>query len=143
MQRRYRHVVGTYILINGTVRPDIGYIVLILCFMSNPGYKQYHAALLLARYLSGTVDMGITYKVDGDPKVLGYVDSDHAGHENRKSIYSYIFNLARAPFWWKVGFQTRVSLSTADSEVRSIAALREVTKQLLYLKKVVSRTGRG
>jgi len=86
--------------------------------------------------LSGTVDMGITYRVDGDPKVLGYVDSDHAGHENKKSIYSYIFTLAGAPFCWKVGFQTRVSLSTADSEVRAIAALREVTKQLLYLKKV-------
>jgi hypothetical protein len=97
--------------------------------MSNPGYKHYHAAMLLVRYLSGTVDMGITYRADADPNVLGYVDSDHAGHENRKSIYSYIFTLAGAPFCWKVGFQTRVSLSTADSEVRAIAALRDVTKQ--------------
>ena len=31
MQRRYRLVVGTYIWINGTVRPEIGWIVLILC----------------------------------------------------------------------------------------------------------------
>jgi hypothetical protein len=92
--------------------------------------------MLLARYLSGTINMGITYRADGDPRLIGYVDSDHAGHENRKSIYSYIFTLAGAPLSWKVGFQTRVSLSTADSEVRAIAALREVTKHILYLKKV-------
>jgi hypothetical protein len=68
--------------------------------------------------------------------VRGYVDADHASHEDRKSIYSYIFTLAGAPFAWKVGFQTRISLSTAESEVRAIAALREAVKHLLYLKKV-------
>jgi len=137
MQKRYRYIVGTLIWINGTVRVDIGWIVLILCsFMSNPGYMHYHASMLVARYLKGTIDMGITYRADGDQNIIGYVDSDHAGHESRKSIYSYIFTLAGAPFSWKVGFQTRPSLSTADSEVRAIAALREVAKQLLYLKKV-------
>jgi hypothetical protein len=106
--------------------------------MSNPGYKHYHAALLVARYLKGTIDMGITYRADGDQNIIGYVDSDYAGHESRKSIYSYIFTIAGAPFSWQAGFQTRPSLSTADSEVRAIAALKEVAKQLLYLKKVIN-----
>ena len=137
MQKRYRHIVGTYIWINGTVRVDIGWIVLILCsFMSNPGWEHYQAALQVARYLAGTVDLGITYRIVDDFNVRGYVDADHASHEDRKSIYSYIFTLAGAPFAWKVGFQTRISLSTAESEVRAIAALREAVKHLLYLKKV-------
>ena len=80
MQRRYRHIVETFVWINGKCRPDIVYNVLILC--------------------------------------------------------SFMHNLAGASLSSKVGFQTRISLSTADSEVRAIAALRKLVKYILYLKKV-------
>ena len=43
---------------------------------------------------------------------------------------------AGAPLFWKNGFETRFSLSTAESEIRAVFALREAIKHVLYLKKV-------
>ena len=44
--------------------------------------------------------------------------------------------LAGGPISWKNGFETRFSLSTAESEIRAIYALREAIKHVTYLKKV-------
>jgi len=44
--------------------------------------------------------------------------------------------LAGGPIVWKNGFETRFTLSTGESEVRAIYALREAIKHLLYLRKV-------
>jgi hypothetical protein len=41
-----------------------------------------------------------------------------------------------SPIVWKNGFETRFTLSTGESEVRAIYALREAIKHLLYLRKV-------
>ena len=68
--------------------------------------------------------------------MLGFVDADHASHESRRSIYCYIFTLAGGALSWKNGFETRFSLSTAESEIRAVFALREAIKHILYLKKV-------
>ena len=76
------------------------------------------------------------YNLSEDFKLLGYVDADHASHESRRSVYSNIFMLAGGPIYWKNGFETRFSLSTAESEIRAVFALRECIKHLLYLKKV-------
>ena len=137
MRHRYRMLVGTYIWLQATVRIDIVHIVLILCsFMSNPGPAHYTAALWTLQYLKSTKDRGITYHMDGEFDLTGYVDADHGSHEDRKSVYSFLFMLAGGPISWKSGFETLVSLSTAESEVRACHALKEPVKHLLYLKKV-------
>ena len=138
MQSDYRSLVGTFIWLTVTTRVDIISIVLILSqFVSNPAYQHYQAALWLVKYLIGTIDLGITYHMDGDPNIVGYVDADHASHESRRSVYSYIFMYAGGPIFWKNGFETRFSLSTGESEVRAVYALREAIKHVLYLKKVI------
>jgi hypothetical protein len=43
---------------------------------------------------------------------------------------------AGGPLFWKNGFETRFSLSTGESEVRAVFALREAIKHILYMKKV-------
>ena len=68
--------------------------------------------------------------MDGEFDITGYVDADHGSHEDRKSVYSFLFMLAGARSY------TLVSLSTAESEVRACHALKEPVKHLLYLKKV-------
>jgi hypothetical protein len=45
--------------------------------------------------------------------------------------------MARNTIAWKDGFENRFSLSTAESEIRAICALREALKHLLYLKKII------
>ena len=44
--------------------------------------------------------------------------------------------LAGGPIAWKNGFEDRFSLSTAESEIRAVYALKEALKHLLYLKKI-------
>ena len=137
MQRDFRTLVGTFIWLQGTTRVDILQTVLVLSqFVANPAYQHYKAAIRLLRYLQGTIDLGIEYSLSGSNKLEGYVDADHASHESRRSVYSYIFMLAGGPIYWKNGFETRFSLSTAESEIRAVFALRECVKHLLYLKKV-------
>ena len=138
MQRDFRTLVGTFIWLQGTTRVDILQTVLVLSqFVANPAYQHYKAAIRLLRYLQGTIDLGIEYSLSGSNKLEGYVDADHASHESRRSVYSYIFMLAGGPIYWKNGFETRFSLSTAESEIRAVFALRECVKHLLYLKKVL------
>jgi hypothetical protein len=139
MQSDYRMAVGTFIWLQCTTRPDIMPIVLILSqFVANPAWQHYQAALWLIKYLKTTIDLGIVYSFDSILQLLGYVDADHASHEDRRSRYCYIFMLAGGPIFWKNGFETRFALSTAESEVRAIYALREAIKHILYLRKVFS-----
>jgi len=137
MQSDYRTAVGAFIWLQCTTRPDIMPIVLILSqFVANPAWQHYQAALWLIKYLKTTIDLGIVYSFDSSPQLLGYVDADHASHEDRRSRYYFIFMLAGGPIFWKNGFETRFALSTAESEVRAIYALREAIKHILYLRKV-------
>jgi hypothetical protein len=137
MQNDYRTIVGTCIWLQGTTRPDIMSILLILTkFASNPAFVHYSAAMWLVRYLIGTINMGICYSLDGSNEMTGYVDADHASHESRYSIFCFIFMYAGGPIYWKNGFEERFSLSTAESEIRAVYGLRECIKHLLYMKNV-------
>jgi hypothetical protein len=137
MQTDYRTIVGTCIWLQGTTRPDIMSILLILTrFASNPAFEHMSAAMWLVRYLIGTINMGICYSLDGSTDLVGYVDADHASHESRYSIFCYIFTYADGPIFWKNGFEERFSLSTAESEIRAVYGLRECIKHLLYMKNV-------
>jgi hypothetical protein len=44
--------------------------------------------------------------------------------------------LAGRSILWKNGFEARFCLSTAESEIRAIFAIREAIKHVLYLKKI-------
>ena len=142
MQTLYRVIVGTLTWLQGTTRIDILPIVLVLTqFSQNPGYEHYQAALWVIRYIKGTIDFGIEYSMNKPHTLQGYVDADHASHESRYSIYCYIFTYAGAPVFWKNGFEHRFSLSTAESEIRAVYALRECTKHTLYMKKLFKSMG--
>jgi len=143
MQKWYQAIVGTTIWINTTVRIDISFGVHQLCqFMSNPGYAHYDAAIWMARYLKGTINRGIEYSMHGDFNITGYVDSDHASAENRKSCYHFLFMFAGAPIYWKSGTSDRVCIGgTAESEVRGVHAMKKAFMHNIYLKKVFSQIG--
>ena len=67
MQKCYRNLVGSYIWICHTCRPDIMYVTMILCmYMSNPGRKHWETALQTLRYLYGTAKLGIRYSKNGE-----------------------------------------------------------------------------
>jgi hypothetical protein len=141
MQKRYRNLVGTYIFICYTCRPDIMYGNNILCrSMSNPSYKHFEAALYLLRYLAGTKDAGITYRRGANMKPLIFADSDDGADETRMSCACHIIILAGAALLWSSKFIKEYSLSTCEAEIRAIAAALPAIKSALYIKKLMIET---
>ena len=84
-------------------RPNIAYSVILLArFASNPSMEHIIAIKRVLRYLKGTRHLGITYSYNNDLNIIGYCDADYTGDiASAKSISSYIFYIANAPFMWK------------------------------------------
>ena len=142
MQKLYRVIAGSGIWVNSTCRPDITFAVNQLCkYMSNPGHVHFQAAVWLVRYLSGTRTWGVRYTRTGNKIIIGFADADFSSDELRHSIFSYLFMLANAPISWRVGSQDRIALSTCESEVRAIHAMKEAVKQAMWYNKICCEVG--
>ena len=63
-------------------------------FLTDPRHVHLIAIKRIWRYLKGTVDYGLKYKVDQKINLEGYVDSDWAGSAiDRKSTSGRCFNM--------------------------------------------------
>ena len=72
-------------------RPDIAYSVRVLSRdCSIPGPTHCNLFIQIFRYLSGTLDPGITFTADSEDDLVGYIDSDYAGlTDGRQSTGGY------------------------------------------------------
>ena len=141
MQKKYRTIVGTFIFICYTCRPEIMYGVNVLCrAMANASWKHYDAAIYMLRYLSGTREAGITYKQSGNLKPLIYADADDGADETRRTCACYIIILAAGALVWGSKFIKEYALSSCESEIRAIAAALPAIKSALYVRKILQET---
>jgi len=64
----YRKLVGKLLYLAVATRPDIAYVVGVLCrFVENPGEAHWNAAKRVLRYLKGTVDMSLACSGSSSP----------------------------------------------------------------------------
>jgi len=137
MQKSYRNLVGSFIWICHTCRPDIMYVTMILCmYMQNPGSRHWTVALQALEYLKNTAKKGIQYHQSANPIPYGYADSDFSAHESRRSIGSFIFMLAGGPFSWKSSMGKEIALSTCEAEIRAVHAAYHAIKEAIWLAKL-------
>jgi hypothetical protein len=142
MQKCYRNLVGSFIWICHTCRPDIMYVTMILCmYMQNPGRKHWEVALQALAYLRLTAKKGICYRADGNTVPFGYADSDFSAHETRRSVGSFIFMLAGGPFSWKSVLGKIIALSTCEAEIRAIHSAYHAIKEAIWLAKLFMELG--
>jgi len=76
--------------------PDLAHVVSqVSKYMSKLGRQHWEAVKWIFRYLRGTVGHGIVFgNQQGDPLIIGYVDSDYAGDlDNRRSTTGYVFTI--------------------------------------------------
>jgi len=135
----YRELIGALMYWSVCTRPDISYAVSYLSQFSNR-YKREHwiAAKRVLRYLSGTQELGLTYKKTGK-SILGFVDADWANCPNdRKSYTGYAFILGGCPISWESRKQRTVALSSTEAEYM---ALSEASKEGVYLRHFLSDLG--
>jgi hypothetical protein len=93
------------------------------------------------RYLSGTRELGITFKRNdsGLFKLKAYTDSDWAADKDtRRSVTGYVFFLGESPISWKSKSQPTVALSSTEAEYMGLASS---TQEMLYLKALCLQFG--
>ena len=147
----YKELLGALLWLSQGTRPDIAYAVAQCAkYSQKPKKAHWWALKRILRYLKGTVEYGIHYKVPGDREqggtlgsldlptgylssvsakeaagveTVGYVDSDYANSlDDRRSITGYVNMLAEAPVTWQCKTQQSVALSTLEAEYMALAA---------------------
>jgi len=139
LRANYRGLVGALNYLSITTRPDVTYSVGCLSqFLKEPGILHWDAAVHVLRYLKGTKDFGITLRktpIDQN-KFTAYVDASWASCPiTSRSTTGYLVLWNNNLISWRSKKQAIESLSSTEAEY---IAITEVTKELIWLKMVIS-----
>ena len=132
--KEYQEIVGALNYLANSTRPDIIYVVSVLCrYLSNPAKVHHETAKRLLRYLKGTRKSFIEYKKEGDGRVIVYSDADHANCAvSSRSISGISTVLNGCLIGWYSYKQTRVAPTNCESEI--LAVLDGVTESEFVVK---------
>jgi histone deacetylase 1/2 len=117
-QQLYQSVIGSLLYVSTATRPDIAYSVGVLSkFNCSPTETHLTAAKRVLRYLNGTIDHGIIFSKSSDEPPVGYADANWAENdENRHSTSGNVFIASNGPISWLSKRQSKVALSSTESE---------------------------
>ncbi|CAI7907423.1 unnamed protein product, partial [Closterium sp. NIES-53] len=137
--RNYQRKLGCLLFAAVTSRPDLSYSASQLAtYLKRPEAEHMAELDRALHYLVSTPTIGLIYykSKTTTPKLIGYVDADHAGDpNNRRSRTGYIYHLEPiGPISWQSSKQELIALSSAEAEY---IALCSATKEGLYLRKLL------
>ena len=132
----YQQAVGSLMWPMCQTRPDIAFAVGVVArYASNPSRLHKSAVLRIFRYLRGSIDVGITYRMNGNRRLIGYSDADYAADKmSRRSTTGYVFKLADAPITYSSMLQKSTALSTCEAEYM---ALTEAGREAVHLHELL------
>ncbi|CAI7787133.1 unnamed protein product [Closterium sp. NIES-53] len=133
--RDYQRKLGCLLFAAVTCRLDISYSATQLAtYLKKPEAEHMMELDRALHYLISTPTIGLTYHKTGTttPRLIGYVDADHAGDsDNRRSRTGYIYLLEPiGPISWQSNKQELIAIFSAEAEY---IALYSATKEGLYL----------
>ncbi|KAA3478313.1 Retrovirus-related Pol polyprotein from transposon TNT 1-94 [Gossypium australe] len=134
----YRILVGAlqYVVLT---RLDIAYVINWVCQSThNPTTVHIVALKCILRYLCGTIEFGIIFRLSDRLSLVGYADANWGlDFDDRCSTSGYYVYFGQTPMAWCSKKQQVVSRSTAEVEYRSLAvATSEVTWLWLLLQEL-------
>lgn len=130
-----------------STRPDIEYAVHQCArFTSDPKEGHTKAVKLIGQYLLGTKDNGMICKPDGQSMTY-YVDANFAGDwlpeiamedsSTARSRSGYVLLYSGCPVVWASKLQTKIALSSTESEYIALSqSLREVIPLMRLIKEM-------
>ncbi|MHA7927784.1 MAG: Ty1/Copia family ribonuclease HI, partial [Marinobacter sp.] len=140
----YSSVVGMLLYLATNTRPDIAFAVSqVARFNHSPKASHAKAVKQIVRYLAGSADKGISFKLSNKLDLLCYVDADFAGLYKRepdrdptsvKSRSGFIISLGGCPLVWRSKLLTEIALSTLESEY---AALSQAMRALIPIRRLI------
>ena len=118
-------------------RPDIAFAVNLLARHSaDPTHRHWMGAKCILRYLNGTKDLGLFFKKNHDPNMIGYTDAGYLSDpHNGKSQTGFVFLHGGTAISWKSSKQTLTATSTNHSE---IIALYEASRECVWLRRMIN-----
>lgn len=126
-------------------RPDIAHAVNMVCrHMGEPKQENMNAAKQLFRYLKGTENYGLKYKIDdvyyaGEIVITGYSDSSWADDkDDRKSTAGHCVYMNNNLITWCTRKQSIVATSTTEAE---LIAVFEVVKEMEWMSMLLTEMG--
>ena len=140
----YASVVGMLLYVSNNTRPDIAFAVSqVARFTSNPKVSHARAIKSIIRYLKGTIDKGLIFKVNDSYDLTCWVDADFAGlfgreppstRDSVKSRYGYVIEFGGVPLVWKSQLISEICTSTCHAEY---VGLSNALKRLLPIRELV------
>ncbi len=138
---------GMLSYLQGHTQPDISMPVhQTSCFCNDLKSSHEQAIPRIGRYLLGTREKGIKYKIDLSKGLECYVDANFAGGwdqtdphnaHNLISCTGFVIKYADCPIYWSSKLQTKIALSTAEAEYIALSsALREVIPLMTVMDKL-------
>ncbi|CAI7905634.1 unnamed protein product [Closterium sp. NIES-54] len=137
--RSYQRKLGCLLFAAVTCRPNLSYSASQLAtYLKRPEDQHMKELDRALHYLVSTPTIGLLYykNITTTPKLIGYVDADHAGDsDNMRSRTGYIYCLEPiGPISWQSSKQELIALSSAEAEY---IALCSATKEGLYLRELL------
>ncbi|CAI7810799.1 unnamed protein product [Closterium sp. NIES-53] len=137
--RDYQRKLGCLLFAAVTCRLDLSYSASQLAtYLKRPEVEHMTELDCALHYLVSTPTIGLTYYKNRTitPKLIGYVDADHAGDSDNRSLRTgYIYRLEPiGPISWQSSKQELIALSSAEAEY---IALCSATKEGLYLRELL------
>ena len=151
----YQRIIGCYIYTITQTRPNITFAMQFLSrSLQQPLSCHLNTAKNLLRYLKGTKDLAINYRVPltgpisdiikdipYDPLLpLRFSDNDFTSDKiTNKSTYGYLFTMTGGPVNWKSKRSSTIALSTMEAESD---ALTEAIRKTQWLRNLYSELNR-
>ncbi|XP_046848062.1 secreted RxLR effector protein 161-like [Xenia sp. Carnegie-2017] len=122
-------------------RPDICWTITVLSqYLAKPLKEHWVAAKNVLRYLKGSLDYEICYRMGcQNLKLIGYSDADWASCAvDRRSVSGYCFSLSKEGplISWKSKKQQTIALSSCESEY---VALSLAVQEALHLVQLLAK----
>jgi transposase InsO family protein len=137
----FRALIGSLFYLSGGTRPDISNAVReVSRHMHNPGWAHWVAAKRILKYLKGTADKGIRYKIgEVNSELTGYADSSWSSCvDTGRSVTGHLFKLAGGAVTWTSRLQRSVAMHSGEAEYY---ALGDAGKQCMFLRQLLQDLG--
>ena len=137
----YRELIGRLLYLAIATRPDIAYVIGVLCrFVENPGPQHWHAAKRVLRYLRGTTGMKFVYSRSSSPDLFTtYSDADLSRNpDNSRSTGDFAVCIGGGATQLGSRLQPHVSLSSTESEYTTAS---KVGCEIVWMRYLLKEMG--
>ena len=138
----YRKAIGSLLWLARATRPDLLYAVGKLSkYLDHPTEAHVKAVKDVMRYLRGTIDRGLVFKLNPKSDLVVYADADNGGCEDsRRSTTGFVAFWRNVPVSFYSKQQPITSNSTTEAE---FIAAADAAKDGIYLRNILEELGVG